>query len=193
MLQSGGRTADRPAGGARRLGADDWLGAGLDILVEDGIAGVKVHRLCARLGVTKGSFYWHFTDLDSFLTELAERWALEGAPLAGTVDEDADPDAQLLAAMRLFADPRNRNLARAMREWAQSDPRARAAIHRADEALFARVTEAMRRCGFDDEEAEVRAKILYYSGVGYAHVGELGRPLSAERQLTKTWEILTRP
>ena len=47
--------------------------------------------------------------------------------------------------------------------------------------------------GFDDAEAEVRAKILYYSGVGYAHVGTLGRRDSAETQLRRTWEILTQP
>ena len=36
----------------------------------------------------------------------------------------------------------------------------------------------------------MRAKILYYSGVGYAHVGNLGRRDSLERQLLATWELL---
>ncbi|MND09687.1 hypothetical protein D3C83_332200 [compost metagenome] len=49
---------------------------------------------------------------------------------------------------------------------------------------------ALLRRGFDEDEAEVRAKILYYSGVGYAHVGNLGRRGSAERQLAATWERL---
>jgi AcrR family transcriptional regulator len=187
-------TGGRDASASPRLSADDWVRAALDVMVDEGIGGVKIQRLCDRLGVTKGSFYWHFADLDTFLSEVARRWAEDGAQLPGSLDGAGDdPEARLLLAMKLFADPRNRNLARAMRDWAQHDDRARAAIHQADEAMFEQVKAALVHRGFDDDEAEVRAKILYYSGVGYAHVGTLGRKDSAERQLRRTWEILTQP
>ena len=176
--------------GTTRLAAEDWIRAALDVMVEEGIGGVKIQRLCDRLGVTKGSFYWHFADLDAFLGEVARMWAEDGAQLPGSLDAEPDPDHRLLLAMRLFADPRNRNLARAMRDWAQNDERARAAIRKADEGMFEQVRSALVRRGFDEEEAEVRAKILYYSGVGFAHVGNLGRRDTAERQLMKTWELL---
>ena len=174
-----------------RLGADDWIRAALDVMVEEGIAGVKIQRLCDRLGVTKGSFYWHFEDLDGFLGEVARQWVEDGARLPGSVDEPQEPVAQLLEAMRLFADPRNRNLARAMRDWARNDERARLAIRKADEATFEQVKAALRALGFADDEAEVRAKILYYSGVGYAHVGTLGDRQTADQQLLRTWALLT--
>jgi AcrR family transcriptional regulator len=182
--------SDAPKPGSPRLSAEDWIVAALDVMVDEGIGGVKIQRLCDRLGVTKGSFYWHFADLDTFLTEVARHWAESGAQLPGSIDDEPDLDRRLLLAMRLFANPRNRNLARAMRDWAQSDERARAAIRKSDEAIFEQVKSALKRRGFEDEEAEVRAKILYYSGVGYAHVGHLGRRDSAERQLMKTWELL---
>jgi len=188
-VAAGGRTTVAP-----RRSADDWVRAALDVMVDEGIGGVKIQRLCDRLGVTKGSFYWHFADLDAFLSEVARQWATDGAQLPGSLDgAGPDPEAQLLLAMKLFADPRNRNLARAMRDWAQHDERARAAIHDADEAMFAQVKAALAHRGFDDTEAEVRAKILYYSGVGYAHVGTIGRKDSPERQLQRTWEIITQP
>jgi AcrR family transcriptional regulator len=179
-------------GGSSRLGADDWLTAALDIMVEEGIAGVKIPRLCDRLGVTKGSFYWHFTDLDAFLGELARRWAEEGVRLPVRFDDGTDGAAGLLHAMHSFSDKRNRNLTRAIRDWAQNDERARVAIHEADEALFEAVRAAIAGLGFDDTEAEVRAKILYYAGVGFAHVGTLGSKQSAQEQLEATWELLTR-
>jgi AcrR family transcriptional regulator len=166
------------------------VAAALDIMAEEGIGGVKVQRLCDRLGVTKGSFYWHFADLDAFLTEVARQWADDGAQLPGSLETEPDPDRRLRLAMRLFVDPRNRDLARAMRDWAQRDERARAAIHKADEAIFEQVKAALRRRGFDDADAEVRAKILYYSVVGYAHVGDLGRRDSAATQLAQTWDLL---
>jgi len=182
--------ADRAKPGSARLSADDWVRAALDVMVDEGIAGVKIQRLCDRLGVTKGSFYWHFEDLDAFLSEVARQWAEDGPGLADSLDDEPDPDRRLFLAMRLFAKPRNRNLARAMRDWAQNDDRARAAIRKSDEAVFDQLKTALHRKGFDDDEAEVRAKILYYSGVGYAHVGNLGRRDTLERQLTKTWELL---
>jgi AcrR family transcriptional regulator len=191
-----GRRSSEPADESRaspsRLGTDDWLRAALDIMVEEGISGVKIQRLCDRLGVTKGSFYWHFADLDAFLGELARRWAEDGAKLRGKVDLGADAGANLFNAMRMFSDRRNRNLTRAMRDWAQNDERAQAAIRKSDLALFGQVKDVMLSLGFDDAEAEVRAKILYYAGVGFAHVGSLGKRPSAQEQLASTWEILTR-
>ncbi len=55
-----------------RLSVDDWLEAATQILVDDGIDALKISRLSARLGVTKGSFYWHFTDIGALKTALAE-------------------------------------------------------------------------------------------------------------------------
>jgi AcrR family transcriptional regulator len=179
------RTADKA--GSARLGADDWLRAALDIMVEEGIAGVKIHRLCERLGVTKGSFYWHFQDLDAFLGELASRWG-EGMTLPSS---SSDPGTALLEAMQLFADKRNRNLTRAIRDWAQTDERAKVAIRRADEAVFEAVRDAIISLGFDEAEADVRAKVLYFAGVGFAHVGPLGSRRSAQQQLAATWDLIT--
>lgn len=180
------------ASSTNRLGAQDWIRAGFEILAEEGIAGVKIQPLCRRLGVTKGSFYWHFTDIDTFHGELARTWAADGPRLPGVIEDGIDPQARLMKAMSVFADARNRNLIRAMRDWAQTDERARAAITKADRDVFEQVTAAIEALGFSGEEAEVRAKSLYYAGVGFAHVGPLDSRLSAQEQLTATWELLTR-
>lgn len=166
--------------------------AAFEIMVDEGISGVKIHRLCERLGVTKGSFYWHFEDLDAFKTELARRWAEQRASRAGQSELSDDPEKAMLRGMEAFADRRNRNLTRAMRDWGQNDERARAAIREADQASLRRITQAIAAVGFSDEEAEVRAKILYYAGVGYAHVGNLGKRQSAGDEVATTWRILTR-
>ena len=44
-----------------RLSADDdWASEALEQIAEQGVASVAVELLARRLGVTKGSFYWHF-------------------------------------------------------------------------------------------------------------------------------------
>ena len=53
---------------------DDWIQAGYAILAEEGIKALKIDRLCDRLGVTKGSFYWHFDGMPSYRAALVESW-----------------------------------------------------------------------------------------------------------------------
>ena len=52
-----------PGGSGRRLSADDWIQAGFALLAEGGPNALRLDRLCERLEVTKGSFYWHFADM----------------------------------------------------------------------------------------------------------------------------------
>jgi AcrR family transcriptional regulator len=60
-----------------RLGRDDWMRAARIALLGGGAAAVRVERLAADLGVTKGSFYWHFADRGELLEELLREWEAE--------------------------------------------------------------------------------------------------------------------
>jgi len=51
----------------RDLGQDDWLRAARLALLRGGVEAVRVEKLARDLGVTKGSFYWHFKDRDELL------------------------------------------------------------------------------------------------------------------------------
>ena len=62
-----------------RLSAEDWAQAALDQIAEQGVASVAVEPLARRLGVTKGSFYWHFPSREALLVAALER----SAPPAG--------------------------------------------------------------------------------------------------------------
>ena len=57
-----------------RLSATDWETAALDALAEGGVAAVAIEPLARRLGVTKGSFYWHFADREALLTAALAHW-----------------------------------------------------------------------------------------------------------------------
>jgi AcrR family transcriptional regulator len=61
----------------RKVTRDDWLDAALAALAETGVSGVAVDPLAKRLGVTRGSFYWHFKDREALLREALERWEKE--------------------------------------------------------------------------------------------------------------------
>ena len=57
-----------------RLGRDDWLDAAFNAVVEGGFDAVRVLSLAQTLGVTRGSFYWHFTDHADLVAALLARW-----------------------------------------------------------------------------------------------------------------------
>ena len=63
-----------PRGAGRRLSVDDWIQAGFALLADGGPNALARRPLCERLGVTKGSFYWHFADLPAYRTALIEAW-----------------------------------------------------------------------------------------------------------------------
>ena len=57
-----------------RLTVVEWVQAGFAILAEEGITALKIDRLCSRLAVTKGSFYWHFADIAGYRAALIDAW-----------------------------------------------------------------------------------------------------------------------
>jgi AcrR family transcriptional regulator len=178
----------------RRLSVDDWIEAALEIMSADGIGGVKIQRLCDQLGVTKGSFYWHFRDLDAFLDAVAERWRRGEGTFRSRLDAAvrADPKGGLSNAVTAFADRRLGRLERAMRDWSRTDDRARAAIKAADKRTFDALASGFETLGFSRDEADVRAKILFYAGVGFGDVGPIGDRSDPARQLGTLVELLTR-
>ena len=54
--------------------ASDWAEAALQLIAEAGLRALTVSVLASRLGVTKGSFYWHFTGRDDLLAAALGRW-----------------------------------------------------------------------------------------------------------------------
>jgi len=92
--------SDRPA----RLSAADWAQAALDLLGEQGLAAVGVEPLARRLGVTKGSFYWHFPSREALLTAALEHWeSVEQETVFGKLEAIPDPRERLRALFQLVA------------------------------------------------------------------------------------------
>jgi AcrR family transcriptional regulator len=178
-----------------RLSVTDWITAGLELLAEEGISGVKIQRLCGRLGVTKGSFYWHFTDLDAFLGAMAKYYEDGARIFRDQFSEMAakDAEATLADSSNFLLNRRLAAIERAMRDWARTDDRARAAIEASDQLSFAALRRSFELLGFNEVEADVRAKTLFYAGVGFGDVGPIGDTETDPRvQLSMMMELLTR-
>ncbi|MDA4084368.1 hypothetical protein MHAS_00636 [Mycolicibacterium hassiacum DSM 44199] len=177
------------SGRASRLTVDDWIQAGFAILAEEGIKALKIDRLCSRLGVTKGSFYWHFKDIGSYRSALVEAWGelRDDDRRQFAAVADLPPRERLSAMMAVLVSPRHWVLERAMREWARTDPAAAASVRAADRRVLSAVRRAFLDYGFDPEEADLRAHATFAAGVGFLH---LAGPAPDPRALARTERFL---
>src|SRR6267378_5992400 len=82
-----------------QLSAKDWLDLGLKVLAESGFTALKADPLAKAMGVSRGSFYWHFADLGAFHAAVLKRWR-EIAAEQIIADVEADSDEPLKALLR---------------------------------------------------------------------------------------------
>ncbi|MFG2086497.1 MULTISPECIES: TetR/AcrR family transcriptional regulator [unclassified Spirillospora] len=144
----------------------DWIEAAYRDLARSGERGVGINALAARLGVTKGSFYWHFKDRAALMRALLDRWAHERTDemLARALGSTPDPLERL---RRIHALGREvAPIDRAMRLWAQHSPEADEAVRLADRALLGHITGCLDELGFAPGDARLRALLMLRAWVG---------------------------
>jgi AcrR family transcriptional regulator len=156
-----------------RLTAGDWVDAALELIGEDGLAAVKIDRLARRLGATKGSFYWHFADLATFMDEVAAMWCTGREEMRGMLDalDELPPRERLGRLTELLHDTRYWRLERASREWARTNPRVREMLDQSDRWIVDAERKAFVELGFPTVEARLRANTLFYAGMGFILAG----------------------
>jgi AcrR family transcriptional regulator len=157
-----------------RLSVDDWIQAGYAILAAEGMNALKIDRLCGQLGVTKGSFYWHFDGMPSYRTALVESWGELRDQDGRHIDDmrSIPPRERLSVMMTSLVSPRHWTLERAMREWARSDESVAESVRAADRRLLRAVRQAFLDYGFDQGEADVRSSATFAAGVGFLHLSD---------------------
>ncbi|MGB3771056.1 MAG: TetR/AcrR family transcriptional regulator [Rhodococcus sp. (in: high G+C Gram-positive bacteria)] len=156
---------------APRLTLDDWVNAAFELLVKDGVAEVKITTLCERLGVTKGSFYWHFADIDQLMETIADKWCdRQNDTLRGLAQVDTIPvDTRLQVMAELLLQQQTWTVEAAIRDWARTYDKIAHAVNELDQRIFDVVQKSMQELGFDDSEARLRAGFLVYAGIGFVH------------------------
>ncbi len=178
---------------ANRLTVEDWVKGALELLKRDGVAAVRIPRLCAELGVTKGSFYWHFDDIDQLLEAIAGHWCgVQSDAAHGLSALDALPVGERLEAMAaLLIDEPTWVVESTIREWARSDERVDAAVRDLDRRIFDVVQKSLLELDFTPAQARIRAGALVYAGIGFVH-GRRSLPTPTSDELREIFELLIR-
>lgn len=151
-----------------RLSADDWAQAALDLIAEQGVAAVAVEPLARRLGVTKGSFYWHFPSREALLAAALERWeTVEQETVFGQLEAVADPRQRLRALFQLVAHEVKSHVIYSELLKALDHPAVKPVIGRVSERRLDYLAASFRQAGLARTEAQHRARLAYAAYVGF--------------------------
>ena len=173
-------------GDAQRLGRDDWLDAAFDAVVDGGFDQLRVVALAQTLGVTRGSFYWHFADHADLVKVLLARWQqreiAEGLRIQAESSED--PQADLLRLLDLAlarggADLKDLRFELALRGLGRRDPRVAQMLVEVDAARMALFEAKFLRLTRDVKSATDLAALFYLAVTGGFQA--LARPNSSAR------------
>jgi AcrR family transcriptional regulator len=151
-----------------RLSADDWAREALDQIAEQGVASVAVEPLARRLGVTKGSFYWHFPSRDALLQAALERWeSMEQETVFGTLEAVTDPRDRLRALFRVVAHEVKSHVIYSELLKALDHPTVQPVIDRVSQRRLDYLTVSFRQAGMGRADAQHRARLAYAAYVGF--------------------------
>jgi AcrR family transcriptional regulator len=168
MLQASSRQANSRNERSGRLSAEDWAQGALDSISESGVSGVAVEPLARRLGVTKGSFYWHFPSRDALLKAALERWErVELEEVFARLEGIADPRERLTQLFRRVAHEAKSHIIYSELLKALDHPVVQPVMQRVSKRRMDYLQLAFRQVGMARPEALTRARLAYAAYVGF--------------------------
>lgn len=161
-----------------RLCAEDWEEAALQLIAEQGVNAVAVEALARQLGVTKGSFYWHFRTREALVQAALERWELYGErEIIGQIESIPDPRVRLPELFRRVAHELQPHRVYAALLKALDHPQVVPVMARVSQRRMEFLNTAYREAGMPTAEALNRARLTYAAYVGFLQLNfTLGLP-----------------
>lgn len=181
------------------LRRDDWIASASALLIDHGIDAVRVDVLAKILGVTRGSFYWHFKDRDDLLKCVLNTWREAATEQIIERFESKHANARSLIKELISLPFRGRSAERAarielaIRAWARRDSMARQAVDDVDARRISYHAQCFSALGFPIAEARARAFAMYAYEVAESVLSNQGNAAQkAERSALVERLLLTR-
>lgn len=176
----------------------DWIRAALHALAEGGPDAIRVETLAAGLGVSKGGFYWHFTDRKALLQEMLDTWETSVVEdvIARVESNPAEPRAKLRQLFDLASSAEGLAVELAVRDWGRRDSAVAERLHGIDHRRMAYLRTLFGHFCVDEDDVEARCMLAYSLFIGSAFLtaehGERSRSrvlqLAIRRLLDESWD-----
>ncbi len=153
------------------LSVEAWAEAALDALATGGLDAVAVEPLARRLGVTKGSFYWHFPSREALLREALKLWERhETIDARAGVEEMTDPYERIV---RLFKQANSSYKAGRLYlalAAASDDPAVGEVVKRVSANRLNYLNQCYRALGLSELDARLWSTFAYATFIGNQQV-----------------------
>ncbi|WP_299293759.1 TetR/AcrR family transcriptional regulator [uncultured Tateyamaria sp.] len=151
---------------SKRLTREAWISHGFDVLRSTGHEALKADTLCKALGVSRGSFYWHFPSLGEFHDALLVAWRQRNTEaVIAELQEHPDAETQLATLIQKAIET-PQPLENAMRRWGGANPDVASALAQVDLLRRTYLVELLMGAGVSAAVAQDRATLLTWSFVG---------------------------
>ena len=151
---------------SERLTQDDWINYGLKSLSKLGYKSLKAASLAHALGVSRGSFYWHFKNIVDFELQLIASWKQRTTESVITeLEDNVSPEKRLIRLIGL-ALSNDLKLDKAMRSWSMEDRRVSQIVTEVDNQRILYVESLLEAMMTNKQDVTLQAKILYWSCIG---------------------------
>jgi AcrR family transcriptional regulator len=175
-----------------------WVDAALQALATGGPDAVRVEALAVSLGVSKGGFYWHFTDRQALLEEMLDTWekAVVEDVIARVESQPADPRAKFQQLFELASSAGGLPVELALRDWSRRDREVAERLHRVDNRRMEYLRSLFGRFCVDENDVEARSMLAFSLYIGsYFIAAEHGDKtrrqvlqLAVDRLLSESWD-----
>jgi len=160
-----------------RLSAADWEQGALDLIASQGLGAVAVEALARQLGVTKGSFYWHFPTREALLKAALLRWEHQAEALFDEVEAIEEPRERLRELFRRTGREAKSHVIYSALLRALDQPIVQPVMERVSQRRMDFLTRAYGQLGMQRRPAAQRARLAYAAYVGFLQLTlQLGVP-----------------
>lgn len=174
------------------LTRQDWINQGLNTLAESGVETVRVEPLAKLMGVTKGSFYWHFKNREDLLEAVLQEWIkLQTHSIIERVEEIGGNATTKLLYLFELAVQDDGQVENAIRAWATNDSKIADLLTQVDQRRLDYTKDLFLQIGFSPSEAMVRARMAYYALVGEFTIGTRSNRVERLAEIRMQHAILT--
>jgi AcrR family transcriptional regulator len=151
-----------------RLTTQDWIDFGVTTLAREGSDALKADVLARKLGVSRGSFYWHFADLDAFHARVIEQWKkVATEAIIADIERYRSLDERLDALLR-HAFGHGAAVEVRMRAWAENNTAAARALAEIDRRRRGYIERMLVAASVAPAAAAARTQVLYWAYLGAA-------------------------
>lgn len=150
------------------LTAEDWEREALELIAERGVQALAIEPLARRMGITKGSFYWHFSGRKSLLKQSLARWEEhDSRNLNKSLGEIDDPRERLVSFFRRVGREKLTHEVYSELCAAAGHPQVEPVLERVAERRMEHLADAFRELGMEAGQARHQARLTYSVYLGY--------------------------